>query len=513
MANKPKTMEQLIQVFKLSSNGVPIKEISRRLNIARNTVRKYLKLLDGRNYELLSKTELDSLLYEYDSTGFFNQRYLLLKKHFETCSKELSQTGVTRQLLWLEYKEANPDGYNYSQYCYHFQNFLHSKDISMHLEHTPGEEIMIDFAGERPTFIDQETGEVIECQLFIAVLPFSGMIFCFVVPSQKTLYFVRCINEMVVFFGGISKIVICDNFRTAVTRTSKYDPVFTDVCYQLSEHFHNVFQTTRPSKPKDKAMVERSVSIVYNQVMAPLRKETFHSIESLNQAYMARLDVLNNKPYKGQSQSRLSLFNEYERATLISLPAQPFSLKNTSLLTVQRNYHIQLKDNHHYYSVPFTLVGKKVKVLYDDKVVEVYYEHQRVSLHHRTRQYSCYHTLPEHMPSTHQHVSKLRGWTKDDLLHEAQKIGPCTMQALEQVLQSSFYPEQNFKSCQGLLMLEKSFGSKRLEAACARALIGPRVNYTMIKTILQKGLDRQQGLFAEQSIPDHENIRGPVQYQ
>ncbi len=513
MASKPKTMEELIQVFKLASNDVPVKEICRRLNVARNTVKKYLKLLAGRNYESLSKKELNSILYESDTTQFLNQRYQLLRKHFEACSMELSQTGVTRQLLWLEYKETYPDGYNYSQYCYHFQNFLHSKDVSMHLEHTPGEEIMIDFAGEQPTFIDQETGEVIKCQLFIAVFPFSGLIFCLVVPSQQTIDFVRCINTMVVFFGGISKIVMCDNFRTAVTKTGRYDPVFTDVCYQLSEHFHNVFQTTRPAKPKDKAMVERSVSIVYNHVIAPLRKETFYSIESLNLAYMAQLETLNNKSFKGKSQSRLSLFNEYERPKLISLPTQPFTLKNTALLTVQRNYHIQLKDNYHYYSVPYTLVGKKVKVLYDDKVVEVYYEHQRVSLHHRTRQYSCYHTLPEHMPSTHQHVSKLRGWTKDDLLHEAQKIGPCTMQALEQVLLSSFYPEQNFKSCHGLLMLEKSFGSLRLEAACARALIGPRVNYTMIKTILQKGLDKQQGLFAEQSIPDHENIRGPLQYQ
>ncbi len=506
-------MEALIQVFKLAENGISVKEIHRRTNIARNTIKKYLRLLDGRDYQSLSKKELSALLHENDQTQFKSERYQHLINHFEASAKDLQQTGVTKQLLWIEYKEADPNGYNYSQYCYHLQEYLQNKDVVMHLEHTPGEEIMVDFAGHQPTYIDSETGELVKCQLFVAVFPFSGLIFCMNVHSQKIHDFIRCINAMVLYFGGIAKIILCDNLRTAVTRSDRYEPVFTDMCYQLSDHYKNVFQAARPVKPRDKAMVERVVRIVYNHIIGPLRNQTFYSLESLNQAFFSKLEELNNKPYKGTSYSRLLLFTEQEKEHLITLPSRPFTLKRTALLTVQRNYHVQLTEDHHYYSAPYTYVGKKVNVLYDDKVVEIYYEHQRIALHQRTRQYSCYHTQSDHMPSNHQHVHTVRGWTRHDLLLEAEKIGPSTRIAVEQVLQSSIYPEQNYKSCYGVLMLGKAHTNLRLEAACARALKGMRVNYTMIKNILEKNLDKQQELFPEQKTPDHDNIRGPQQYQ
>jgi len=505
-------MEALIQVFKLAESGVPIKEISRRTNIARNTIKKYLRFLDGRSYQELSKKELSSLLFENDSSDFKGLRYQHLIKHFEDTTGELEKTGVTKQLLWIEYKEIHPEGYSYSQYCYHLQVYHQSKDVVMHLDHHPGEEVMVDFAGHTPIYIDLETGEQVKCQLFVAVLPFSGLVFCCLVHSQKILDFVRCINEMVLYFGGVPKIVICDNLRTAVTKSDRYEPVFTDLCYQMSDHYRNVFQAARPVKPRDKAMVEKAVSIIYNNIIGPLRKQTFHSLEQINMAYYHKLEELNNKAYKGTKQSRLSIFTLQEKEQLIQPPNHVFIMKKSVVLTVQRNYHVQLSEDHHYYSAPYTYTGKKVNVLYDDRVVEIYYDHQRIALHQRTRQHTSYHTHPDHMPSSHQEVQKVRGWTPNDLLHEGEKIGPSVHKAIERVLHSSFYPEQNMKSCQGILMLKKKYTGLRLEAACARALSGTRVNYTLIKNILEKGYDRQQELFPEQIIPSHENIRGPEEY-
>lgn len=513
MANKPKHMESLIQIFKLAASGLSIKEISRRTNSSKNTIKKYLRLLNGRDYKSLSQQELSSLLHENDSAQVKSKRYQQLIEHFKSSANELDKSGVTKQLLWLEYKEAFPEGYNYSQYCHHFQFYRQSKDVVMHLEHKPGEEIMLDFAGHRPSYIDLETGEEVKCQLFVAVLPYSGLIFCMNVHSQKIHDFIRCINAMLLFFGGTSKIIICDNFRTAVTRTDRYDPVFTDLCYQLSDHYKNVFQAARPVKPRDKAMVEKSVNIVYNHIVGPLRNQVFHSLESLNDAYLKQLDVLNNKHYKGTSQSRLSIFTSEEKGLLIPLPTQEFNLKKSVLLTVQRNYHVQLSENHHYFSVPYTYVGKKVNVLYDDKTLEVYYNHQRIALHQRTLQSSAYHTQSEHMPSNHKHVNRVRGWTLNELLLEAEKIGPATYKAIDQVLRSSFFPEQNYKSSYGVLMLAKKFSNQRLEAACERALTGTRVNYTILKNILEKGLDKQKDLLTEQKTPEHENIRGSKHYQ
>jgi hypothetical protein len=81
------------------------------------------------------------------------------------------------------------------------------------------------------------------------------------------------------------------------------------------------------------------------------------------------------------------------------------------------------------------------------------------------------------------------------------------------MLENSIYIEQNYKACFGMLMLQKQYSTQRLEAACSRALQGSRVNYTMIKNILERGLDKQLILINDQPIPPHDNIRGKDHYQ
>ncbi len=184
-------------------------------------------------------------------------------------------------------------------------------------------------------------------------------------------------------------------------------------------------------------------------------------------------------------------------------------------LTVQRNYHIQLTEDRRYYSVPYQYVGKKVKVLYDNQNVEVYFEHERIAFHPRKKHNSSYTTLAEHMPPHHQRMHQIKGFNRQDLLQQAGRIGEATVKAASLILENSIYMEQNYKSCFGMLMLKNKFSAARLEAACARALLGSRVNYTMIKTILERGMDKQTELFNNQQppIPDHDNIRGKDYYQ
>jgi hypothetical protein len=184
------------------------------------------------------------------------------------------------------------------------------------------------------------------------------------------------------------------------------------------------------------------------------------------------------------------------------------------LLTVQRNYHVQLSEDHLYYSVPYQYVGKKVKVLYDKRTVEVYYDNVRIALHIRKPHGKAYTTLGEHMPPNHQRMQQVKGWNKEDLLTQSNRIGTSVMQAATLMLENSIYIEQNYKACFGMLMLENKYGSLRLEAACARALLGTRVNYTMIKNILERGLDKQPpSAESYLIIPAHDNIRGPEHYQ
>ena len=512
MAQKPITMEQLKQILQLKNDGISIREIARRTGISRNSVRKYLSQLDGDTNHLSNK-ELADKAYNNEQLESGTQRKLHLFDHFKYAESELGKTGVTRQLLWNEYLQNHPDGYAYSQYCDQFKQYLKHKDVSMHLQYKVAEMMMVDFAGKKQYYVDTSTGERIECEVFVAIVPFSGLIFCEAVLSQKTYDFATCINNMLLFYKGVPATILCDNLKTAVTRSDRYEPVFTDLCYQLSEHYGTTFSATRPYSPKDKAMVEQAVRIVYAHVYAPLRTEEFTSLKALNNAMHGQLLLLNNKPYKNTVYSRLYFYEQQERSLLKPLPPEPFAPKKVTILTVQRNYHVQLREDCLYYSVPYQYVGKKVKVLYDSRVVEVYYDHGRIALHIRKPHSKSYTTIAEHMPPHHRHMQEIKGFNKEDLLKQAERLGANTLKAATLILDNSIYIEQNYKSCFGMLMLQKKYGTPRLEAACGRALQGSRMNYTMIKNILEKGLDKQLTILDEQPIPTHDNIRGKDNYQ
>lgn len=519
MGAKPKAMEDIRSVIRLHRDGFSNYAINEHTGISLPTIRKYLRRLQDGELSAEQVLSLDNktlreICFPPKQREDTDIRLRQLLSHFATAEKELTKTGVTKQLLWIEYKELCPDGYNYSQYCYHFSGYLKQKEVVMHLEHKAGEKIMMDFAGKKLSYTCFDSGEVIACEVFVSVLPHSGLVFCYAVHSQTTPDFITCINGMLLYYGGVPLTILCDNLKTAVTRPCRYEPLFTDVCYQLSEHYATTFSATRPYHPRDKAMVERAVSICYNHIYAPLRGEVFTSLKQLNQAIKEKLDLLNHKPYKGSAYSRRDLFVQGEKALLKPLPAVAFTAKKSVVSTVQRNYHIQLSEDHHYYSVPYRYAGKKVKVLYDGKSLEIYLDQERIAVHTRSGMGSAYHTIPEHMPSHHQAALNIKGWTKADLLAQAGEIGPSTHKAVEYILCSSFYPEQNFKSAHGVLMLAKNYGRDRVEAACARVLTGTRVNYTLIKNILSCGLD-QKPLAAEPvvQLPLHENIRGAEHYQ
>lgn len=504
-------MEHLKQILQLYKDGIAIREIARRVGIDRNTVRKYLSRL--KTEEGISEGGLAEQAYDNDLLALEAERLRQITVHLTNAEKELSRTGVTRQLLWQEYLEQHPDGYSYSRYCYHLQQYLKNRDLSMHLEYEPGDTIMIDFAGKKQHYKDPTTGELVQCEVFVAILPFSGLIFCLAVASQRMADFIRCINAMLRYYAGVTATILCDNFRTAVIRASRYEPVFTDLCNQLSEHYGTTFSATRPYSPRDKAMVERAVNIVYTNVYAPLRNRVFNSLEALNAAMHEQLTLLNNKPYKNTPYSRWYFYEQQERSLLKLLPSEPFTLKNTVQLTVQRNYHIQLSEDHRYYSVPFQHVGKKVKVFYDPRVVEVYLDGQRIALHVRKSHNKAYTTLAEHMPPHHLRMQQIKGFNREDLLAQAARIGTAAVQAATLMLENSIYIEQNYKACFGMLMLQKKYGRERLEAACSRALQGSRINYTMIRNILEAGLDKQPARLEDRPLPSHDNIRGKDHYQ
>ncbi|KAJ1604382.1 hypothetical protein OJ253_3707 [Cryptosporidium canis] len=517
MAAKTIQMDLLKQVIRLHRQGIPISQIAKRLGIVRNTVKKYLKRLPPEETQKIPDPELSHHLYNTDHKVYKDLRHQQLLQHFDHAVKELSLTGVNRRLLHEEYLHAHPDGYRYSQYCYHLADFLRQKDVVMHLQHAPADQLMVDFTGKTFPYVNQDTGEVISCQVLVAVLPHSGYTFCYAVHSQKIPDFIKAITEALHYMQGAPLTILCDNLKTAVTRSCRVEPTFTEACYQLSEHYSTSFSATRPYSPKDKAMVERSVNIIYSQVFARLRKEVFSSISEVNEAFLKMIQALNQKKYKGSSLSRLDLFTQNEQALLKPLPLRPFTLKSVSRLMVQNNYHIELRALKQYFSVPYIYVGKRVSVLWDPSSVLVYYEQKLIAIHLRWA--PCpgkYSTLAEHMPPSHFKATELRGLSEEKLTALAKKIGPHTLLAVKSIIEKATYPQQAFKSCNAIIMLQKQYGKERLEAACAHALAHTRINYHLVKTILKSGGDKQPLLHPSRPASTVsgplQNIRGAASY-
>ena len=428
-------------------------------------------------------------------------------------TKKLGGPGVTRKLLWEEYSKEYSCGYSYTQFCIHFKEWMRQKKVTAHFEHRPGDQLMVDFTGKKLGYVDRATGEVIACEVFVGVLPSTGFTYAEVVPTQQQPDFVEAVGNALHYLGGVPKSVLCDNLRTAVKKSDRYEPSFTEVIDQLSLHYNTTFMATRPNKPKDKAAVEGAVKLVYQRIFAPLRHETFYSIQELNIAVREQLDKLNDRPLSKRTQSRRDLFEAREQRLLKVLPTQLFAVKKTVNAKAQKNYHVILGEDWHQYSVPYQLSGKQCKIVYGTDEVEIYCDLKRVALHKRDRRRNGYSTLKDHMPANHRHYYAQKGWDEDYFKKQARLVGPCTLQSISMILDSRVFPEQTYKSCLGVLRLGSKYGNDRLEAACKRITEAGAANYGMVKNILEKRLDQlpdQASL--DFTTPSHENLRGANHY-
>jgi hypothetical protein len=176
---------------------------------------------------------------------------------------------------------------------------------------------------------------------------------------------------------------------------------------------------------------------------------------------------------------------------------------------VQKNYHVVLGEDRHQYSVPFQYIGQQAKIVYDHQHVEIFIGLERVAFHQRNYQRNYYTTTAGHMPEKHLRYQQTRGWDAGYFLKMAAKIGPCSKDYFQKVLDSKDFVEQTYRACLGLKSLSEKYGGQRFEAACRRALNGIRSNYGTIKNILEKELDKEPYVQAPLfKTPNHGNIRG-----
>lgn len=422
--------------------------------------------------------------------------------------QEMKKKGVTLQLLWQEYKDIHSDGYQSTQFYELYSRWKKKLDVVMRQTHKAGEKVFVDYAGQAISIVDLHTGQMREAQIFICVLGASNYTYAEATWDQSLASWIASHVRAFEYFGGVPEIVVPDNLRSGISKACRYEPDINPTYHEMAAHYGTVIIPARVRKPRDKAKAEVGVQIVERWIIAALRNRTFFSLIELNKAIRELLDKLNRRPFKKLEGSRLTWFEKMEKNALNQLPSTRYIFAEWKKASVNIDYHVEL--NRHYYSVPYQLVREQVQIRYTAMTVEIFYKAKRVASHKRSDQAGFHTTQKEHMPKSHQQYLE---WTPSRIIHWAGTIGEHTAQVVETIMNTRQHPEQGYRSCLGILRMAKHYSNERLEAACGRAMAIGGCSYKSIRSILEKGLDRQSlPKPVTQPAIKHENIRGPGYY-
>lgn len=490
------------EILRLNHLGFSNQETATATGCGRNTITRVLQRADaaGISWQEAQSMTTEELRKKLFPSSTAHPGYRM--PEYEKVFKEMQKPGTTLNLLWIEYcEECRKSGelpYQSTQFNKYYADYVHKTKATMHLEHKPGQNMQVDWAGDTMGLKDTDNGDIVPVYLFVAVLPYSGYAYAEAFLDMKQASWIIAHVHAYQYFGGVTRILTPDNLKTGVIKNTKDETVINQTYKEMADHYGTVVIPGRPRKPKDKAFVEGTVGVLSTWIIAALRNQQFLSLQELNQAVFQKLYEFNHKPFQKKEGSRASAFEE-AKLFLLPLPDSPYEMATWKIATVQYNYHVSIDRQN--YSVPYEYIKQKVSVRLTEHTVEVFFEGNRIAshvrLHGRPNQYS---TLEVHMPPEHQ---KYLEWDGDRFLNWAEKIGQNTQAVIRCFLTTCKIEQQGYKACMALLKLADKYSHPRLENACRKALsYTPQPSYKIIQSILKSGQDM---LLAEEPKEKPEN--------
>lgn len=510
-------MHTIKEVLRLTAAGLSQRQIAHNLDLSNGAVAKYQAAAHRASLSWPLPAELDDEALAQrlwsktidPADGQSSSRRPALD--FTYLHEQLKRKGVTRQLLWEEYRAEQPAGYSYTQFCFHYQEWKSRLKLVMRQTHRAGEKLFVDYCGPTVSVVNAVTGESKEAQIFVAVLGASNYTYAEATWTQGLADWIGAHTRAFSFYGGVTALVVPDNLKSAVTKACRYEPLLNTSYHEMLAHYSTAALPARPYRPRDKAKAESGVLVVERWILARLRKLTFFSLFELNLAIRRLLDELNLRPFKKLPGCRRSQFETLDQPALRPLPAQAYEYADWRRgRMVSIDYHVEVEK--HFYSVPHALCRQKVDARLTEKTVEFFHAGKRVAAHVRSRLQGSHSTNAEHMPKAHRaHLE----WTPGRFLNWGVEVGPHTRDLVKHLLWNRPHPEMGYRSCLGLLNLAKRFGRERLEAACQRAMVLGSPTRRSVVSLLEQGLDQLPlpATAATQPSLLHENIRGPGYYQ
>ena len=340
-------MRKLREVLRLRYElKLGYQQIGRSCSIAVSTVHKYLKRAEATGVtwplpEDWDEARVEAALFPPPEPSAQEKPSARPLPDLAAIHEELQKNKhVTLQLLWEEYRQANPEGYRYSRFCYLYQRWRSKLDVVLRQEHKAGERMFVDWAGATIPVYDGHTGQAWQASLFVAALGASSYTWAEATRDQQMKAWLKAHVHAFEHFQGIPELAVPDNCKTGVSKAHRYDPDLNPTYYNFAQHSGFAILPARPHKPRDKAKVESAVQVAQRWIVAALRHRKFFSLEELNVAIRELLGKLNHRPFRKKDGTRASVWEAIDKPALKPLPMEPFDMSEWCRARVNIDYHV-----------------------------------------------------------------------------------------------------------------------------------------------------------------------------
>jgi transposase len=483
MSNRRKDTMDVREIVNQLRSGASDREISRDMDIARQTVKRYRAWAQASgvlNGALPSVERLQELLAQTMPVPAAPQNVSTVEP-YRALVQELVGAEVEVAAIYQRLRERGFQG-SYSG-VYRFVRALKPRQpqTTVRVERKPGEEAQVDF-GYAGLLYDTESGKLRRAWVFVMTLAWSRHQYVEFVWDQSVATWLQLHVHAFAFFGGVPQRIVPDNLKAAIIKASWDDPQVQYAYRECAEHYGFRIAPCRPRTPEHKGKVEQGgVHYVKRNFLGGRAATTL--AQTNRDVRLWCCETAGQRIHGTTAEKPLARFEQVEKKQLQTLPATPYDLAVWKQVKLHRDCYVVFEGS--FYSAPCRLVGQKLWLCAGARQVRLYTAHyELVATHERAPRPGERQTHPEHLPQ-----EKLPGLllNRETCLTTAAEVGAAATQVTQALLEDPVV--ERLPTVGRLLRLRERFGAERLEAACQRALDFSDPSYKTVKRILTAGLE------------------------
>jgi len=515
----------IIGVIELRLQGIGYLTTQRRFNIGSSTV----TLIMNRFKEIgIPLDDLKAMSPKDVEAAFYPPENLRRSEKeppdfYEIHRRMMAMKRPDLSFVWMEYKQAHPDGYQLSQFYKLYGDFVKENfgqdSVSMPVERIPGERMYIDWVGDQPELLtDPATGEIHKVHIFTTTIGFSSCVYAEAFPDEKLPSFITGVVHALEFYGAVPKYLVPDNLRTAVSKHTKDELVLNSAFSDLEDFYDTIVLPPPARKPRGKATIENHVRFLETHLVERLKEKIFTSLETLNGETEKIIAAINQDGFRNKNdirRTRSYAFETYDKPQMKPLPSSCFTTCDYKyFLRVPDNYHLEYDG--HYYSVLYTYHGKPAILKATMSEIRICDENNRFLCKHvrSYKDFPRYITDDCHMPPQHQYYKELNAHDGAYYRRWASVYGEAMVTLIDRILRGVKHEEQAYNSCKGILHMCNDVPKNIAAEAAQTCIDSSACKYTYFKKALSRLMNHETtGSSTSGQLPEHKNIRGRDSYQ